>query len=95
LTSVWASDLSGSRNLIVSDPYRSWWRFYLKLLSSEFVNGDKSDCLPAFQTLLEYENLRSVVIAKNTAADPRVQNALTRNGFANFKEIGDLLVYWR
>ncbi|SEF38876.1 hypothetical protein SAMN05216403_10112 [Nitrosospira multiformis ATCC 25196] len=87
---------------VFTDAERVWFRerglgteIDQRICASEFVNGDEPDCLPAFQTLLEYENLRSVVIAKNTAADPRVQNALTRNGFANSKEIGDLLVYWR
>lgn len=66
-----------------------------RICASEFLNGDKPDCLPAFQALLEYHNLRSIVIAKSVATDPRVQQALSRNKFVNFKEIEDLQVYWR
>jgi hypothetical protein len=66
-----------------------------RICASEFVNGDKPDCLPAFQALLRYDNLRSVVIAKTVALDPHIQNILNVNGFANYREVDDLLVYWK
>lgn len=66
-----------------------------RICASEFVNGDKPDCLPAFQALLAYDNLRSVVIAKTVALDPHIQSILNVNGFANYREVDDLLVYWK
>jgi len=87
---------------VFTDAERLWFRergldtaINQRICASEFVNGDKPDCLPAFQTLLGYENLHSVVIAKNAATDPQVQDALDRNGFTNFKEIRNFLIYWR
>jgi hypothetical protein len=66
-----------------------------RICASEFANGDKPDCLPAFRALLADSNLRSVVIAKNIAPDSRVQSILNKNGFENYKEVGDLMVYWK
>lgn len=66
-----------------------------RICASEFVNGDKPECLPAFQALLGYDNLRSVVMAKTVALDPHIQSILNVNGFANYREVDDLLVYWK
>ena len=66
-----------------------------RICASEFVNGDKPECLPAFRALLADSNLRSVVIAKSIARDSHVQSILNKNGFENYKEVGDLLAYWK
>jgi len=66
-----------------------------RICASEFVNGDKPDCLQAFNSLLEYNNLHSVVIFKEAAIDSLVQSALSKNGFTNYKDVDDLMVYWR
>lgn len=66
-----------------------------RICASEFVNDGKPECLPQFQALLKYDKLRSVVIAKRVALDPQVQGGLNDNGFINYREVDDLLVYWK
>jgi hypothetical protein len=66
-----------------------------RICASDFVSGDKPECLHAFQTLLEYDNLRSVVIEKSVIRDSEVQHVLSKHGFTNFREVDNLLVYWK
>ena len=87
---------------VFNEPERVWFgergmdsEIDKRICASEFVSGDKPDCLPAFQSLLEYGNLRSVVIAKAATLGSEVKNALNENGFTNHREVDDLLVYWR
>lgn len=66
-----------------------------RICASDFLTGDEPDCFPAFQALLGYTNLRSVVIAKSATLDSQVSSALNENGFTNHREVNDLLVYWK
>jgi hypothetical protein len=66
-----------------------------RICASEFVNGDKPECLPAFQAVLGYGNLNSVVILERAALDPEVQHSLSENGFIHHRKVDNLLVYWR
>ncbi|MDN5835917.1 MAG: hypothetical protein L0H12_01040 [Nitrosospira sp.] len=66
-----------------------------RICASEFVKDGKPDCLSEFQALLEYDNLRSVVIAKHVALDPQIQAGLNDNGFIHHRELDELLVYWK
>ena len=87
---------------VFNEPERVWFEergmgseIDKRICASEFVNGDKPDCLPMFQALLEHSNLRSVVIAKSAALDSQVLSVLNENGFMNHREVDDLLVYWK
>ena len=66
-----------------------------RICASEFVNGGRPDCLSAFQTVAEHNDLRSVVITQSMAADPQVQRILEDNGYVHHEAVDDLLVYWR
>jgi hypothetical protein len=66
-----------------------------RICASEFVNDGKPDCLSDFQALLEYDNLRSVAIAKTVTVNPHIQNILNQNGFTNNRQIVDLVIYWK
>lgn len=66
-----------------------------RICASDFLTGDEPDCFSAFQALLGYTNLRSVVITKSATLDPDVSNALNENGFTNHRTVDNLLVYWK
>jgi hypothetical protein len=87
---------------VFNEPERLWFgergmdsEIDKRICASEFVNGDKPDCLAAFHAMLEDRKLCSVVIARNAALDPHVQDALNDNGFGNSREVDNLLIYWR
>jgi hypothetical protein len=87
---------------VFNEPERLWFaergmdsEINKRICASEFVNGDKPDCLAAFHAMLEDRKLRSVVIARNAVLDPQVQDALKDNGFGNSREVDNLLIYWR
>lgn len=87
---------------VFDEPERAWFgkrgmdaEIERRICASEFVNGDQPDCLPAFQTVTEYDNLRSIVIARSVAADPQVQRILEQNGYVHDEAVDDLLVFWR
>ncbi|MEO8992831.1 MAG: hypothetical protein ABI284_05720 [Nitrosospira sp.] len=66
-----------------------------RICASGFLTGDEPGCFPAFQALLGYTNLRSVVIVKSVTLDPDVASALNENGFTNHRTVDNLLVYWK
>ncbi|HEX8873848.1 MAG TPA: DUF6077 domain-containing protein [Nitrosospira sp.] len=87
---------------VFNEPERLWFaergmdsEIDKRICASEFVNGDKPDCLSAFRAMLEDRKLRSVVIARNAALDPQAQDALNDSGFGSSREVDDLLIYWR
>lgn len=87
---------------VFDEPERAWFgkrgmdaEIEMRICASTFVNGDQSDCLPAFQAVAGYDNLRSIVIARSVAADSHVQRILEQNGYVHREAVDDLLVYWR
>ena len=66
-----------------------------RICASDFVSGGKPSCLSAFRRVLEYGNLRSVVITKTLTADPDIQGMLEKNGFTHYAQVEELMVYWR
>lgn len=87
---------------VFDEPERAWFgergmnaEIEKRICASEFVNGGRPDCLSAFQTVAEHNDLRSVVITQSMAADPQVQRILEDNGYVHHEAVDDLLVYWR